>query len=56
MLDIVDETVSSCFWTNEASSPGEAFASKHTSKLVPELLVGTEEVTNFTATCTNVAS
>jgi len=56
VLDIVDQTVASSLRTDETSTPGEALSGEHTSKLIPELLVGTEEETNFTSSSTNITS
>ena len=55
MLDVVDDTVSSSFGSDEASTPVKTLTSKHTGKLIPELLVCTKEETNLASTGTNIA-
>lgn len=54
MLDVVDNTITSSLRSDEASTPVQALPSEHTSKLIPELLVGTEEETNLASTGTNI--
>lgn len=56
MLDVVDDTITGCLGTNEGTTPVETLASEHSSELVLELLVSTEEVTDLTSTGTNVTS
>lgn len=56
MLDIVDETETSSFGTDEGTTPVEALASEHASELISKSLVCTEEVTNLPSTSTNVTS
>ncbi len=55
MLDVVDDTVTSSFGSDEASTPVEALSSEHTGELIPELLVCTKEETNLASTGTNIA-
>lgn len=55
MLDVVDETVTSSLRADEGSTPGEAFSGKHTSELVLESAIGTEEESNLAGASSDVA-
>ena len=54
MLNVVDNTVASSLGTDEGATPVETLSGEHTSELIPELLVGTEEITNLASTGTNI--
>lgn len=47
MLDEVDQAVTGSLRANERSTPGETLSGEHTSELILELLVSTEEETDL---------
>jgi len=56
LLDVVNDTVTSGLRTDQRTTPGETLTSEDTLPGVLESLVGTEKVTNFSATDVNVTS
>ena len=56
VLDKVNKTVAGSFRSNEASTPVNTFTSKHTSKLVSELLVSTEKVADLSSASPDITS
>ena len=56
VLDVVDKTVTSSLRTDQATTPRETLTSKDTLPAVAELAVSTEEVTDLSATDTDITS
>lgn len=56
MLDVVDETITGRFWSDEAATPVETLSSEHASELILQLLVSTEQETDFASPSTDVTS
>lgn len=56
MLDEVDQAVTGSLRANERSTPGETLSGEHTSELILELLVSTEEETDLASSSTDITS
>ena len=50
VLGKIDQTVSGCFCSDEASAPSDAFSCEYARKLILDFLVGTEEESYLTFT------
>jgi hypothetical protein len=56
VLDVVDKTVTGSLRTDQATTPRETLTSKNTLPAVAELAVSTEEITDLSATDTDITS
>lgn len=56
LSDVVDQTETGSFGSDEGSTPRSTFTSEDTGKLVSDLLVGTEHVTNLSSSSSDISS
>ena len=56
MADVVNETISSSFRTDQTATPVQSLASQHPLECITVFLVCTEEITDFTASNADITS